>query len=212
MKGITFILLLANPSLFANVLLNTFSSPPVELASFTVQAEDNVVNLFWTTASEFNNMGFAVERSAQIGQWQEIGFVNGNGTTNEPQTYNFIDSLVNVVAERVYYRLKQIDFDGTFQYSDEIEVSLQQITLRDTTNQYDYIIITVPEYINACVPFKQHKETVRGFNTLIVDTTQIFAEFDTSATPQDDIRDFISYAGTFWQEPRPKFFFDCRNS
>jgi hypothetical protein len=82
----------------------------------------------------------------------------------------------------------------------------QQVTLRDTTNQYDYIIITVPEFVSACEPFRQHKETVRGFNTLIVDTTQIFAEFDTSATPQSNIRNFISYAGTFWEEPRPKFF------
>jgi hypothetical protein len=82
----------------------------------------------------------------------------------------------------------------------------QTITLRDTTNQYDYIIITVPEFASACESFKQHKETVRDFRTLVVDTTQIFAEFDTSATPQDNIREFISYAGTFWKEPRPKFF------
>jgi len=82
----------------------------------------------------------------------------------------------------------------------------QPVTLRDTTNQYDYIIITVPEFVNFCGPFRQHKETVRGFRTLIVDTTQIFAEFDSSATAQDNIRNFISYAGTFWKEPRPKFF------
>lgn len=82
----------------------------------------------------------------------------------------------------------------------------QTITLRDTTNQYDYIIITVPEFVSACEPFKQHKETIRGFETLIVDTTQIFAEFDSSSTPQDKIRDFISFAGTFWKEPTPKFF------
>ena len=82
----------------------------------------------------------------------------------------------------------------------------QPVTLRDTTNQYDYIIITVPEFVNACESFKQHKETVRDFRTLIVDTTQIFAEFDSSATPQDNIRDFISYAGTFWKEPGSKFF------
>jgi hypothetical protein len=82
----------------------------------------------------------------------------------------------------------------------------QPVTLRDSTNQYDYIIITVPEFVNACEPFRQHKETVRDFRTLIVDTTQIFAEFDSSATPQDNIRDFISYAGTFWKEPRPKYF------
>jgi hypothetical protein len=82
----------------------------------------------------------------------------------------------------------------------------QPVTLRDTTNQYDYIIITVLEFVNACEPFRQHKEAVRDFRTLIVDTTQIFAEFDSSATPQDNIRDFISYAGTFWREPRPKYF------
>ena len=81
----------------------------------------------------------------------------------------------------------------------------QTITLRDTINQYDYIIITVPEFVASCESFKQHKETVRGFTTLIVDTTQIFAEFDSSSTPQDNIRDFISYAGTFWREPRLKF-------
>lgn len=60
----------------------------------------------------------------------------------------------------------------------------QPITLRDTTNQYDYIIITIPEFVNACEPFRLHKETVRDFRTLIVDTTQIYAEFDSSATPQ----------------------------
>jgi len=82
----------------------------------------------------------------------------------------------------------------------------QTVTLRDTTNQYDYIIITVPEFVNACEPFRQHKETVRDFRTLIVDTTQIFAEFDSSATPEDNIRDFISYAGTFWKEPKSRYF------
>ena len=82
----------------------------------------------------------------------------------------------------------------------------QPITLHDTTNQYDYIIITVPEFVTACEPFKQHKETVRDFRTLIVDTTQIFAEFDSSLTRQDNIRDFISFAGTFWKELRPKYF------
>ncbi|GJQ41897.1 MAG: T9SS type A sorting domain-containing protein [Ignavibacteriota bacterium] len=82
----------------------------------------------------------------------------------------------------------------------------QSITLRDTTNQYDYIIITIPEFVNACEPFRQHKETVRDFRTLIVDTTQIFAEFDSSAAPQDNFRDFISFAGTFWEEPKPKYY------
>jgi Peptidase family C25/Secretion system C-terminal sorting domain len=81
-----------------------------------------------------------------------------------------------------------------------------QVNLRDTTNQYDYIIITAPEFVNACQDFKTHKETVRRFQTLIVDTTQIYAEFDSAATKEDNIRNFISYAGTFWSNPKPKFF------
>ena len=81
----------------------------------------------------------------------------------------------------------------------------QTISLRDTTNQYDYIIITVPEYVSAGEPFKQHKETVRDFRTLIVDTTQIYAEFSSFYSPQSNIRDFISYAGTFWKAPQPKY-------
>lgn len=201
---ISILLLLSCQSIFSRTINSPI--PPVELSSFTGQYEDSCVQLFWTTATELNNEGFAIERAIQIGQWQEISFVDGMGTTNEPKTYEFKDSLINIVAEKLYYRLKQIDFDGTFQYSNEIEITLQQITLRDTTNQYDYIIITVPEFVNVCGPFKRHKETVRDFRTLIVDTTQIFAEFDSSAAPQDNIRNFISYAGTFWSEPKPKFF------
>jgi len=81
----------------------------------------------------------------------------------------------------------------------------QQITLSDTTNQYDYIIITIPEYVQSCQVFKEHKETVRGLKTLIVDTTQIFAEFNSDSLPQNNIREFISYAGTYWQDPKPEY-------
>lgn len=87
-----------------------------------------------------------------------------------------------------------------------LPLGAQTIALRDTTNRFDYIIITVPEFSSVCEPFKQHKESFRNFETLIVDTTQIFAEFDSSSTPQDNIRDFISYAGTFWSDPKPEYF------
>ncbi len=81
----------------------------------------------------------------------------------------------------------------------------QQITLSDTTNQYDYLIITIPEYVQSCQVFKEHKETVRNFKTLVVDTTQIFAEFNSDSLPQNNIREFISYAGTYWQDPKPEY-------
>lgn len=86
-----------------------------------------------------------------------------------------------------------------------VQIFPQQITLRDTTNQYDYIIITIPEYVQSCQAFKDHKETVRDLKTLIVDTTQIFTEFNQDSLPQNNIREFISYAGSYWQEPRPEY-------
>jgi Peptidase family C25/Secretion system C-terminal sorting domain len=81
----------------------------------------------------------------------------------------------------------------------------QGIDLRDTTNQYDYIIITVPEFVQACQAFKQHKEDIRHFSVLLVDTTQIYNQFNSDTTGEDNIRDFISYAGTYWRNPKPKY-------
>lgn len=81
----------------------------------------------------------------------------------------------------------------------------QSISLRDTTNQYDYIIITTPEFVPTCQTFKQHKESYNGFNVLIVDTGQIYNEFNSDSLPQNNIREFISFAGTYWQEPKLKY-------
>jgi hypothetical protein len=81
----------------------------------------------------------------------------------------------------------------------------QSTTLRDTTNQYDYIIITVPEFVQSCQTFKEHKESYNGFNVLIVDTGQINNEFNADSLPQNNIREFISYAGNNWQNPKLKY-------
>lgn len=89
------------------------SALPVELASFNFSLSDNDVNLQWKTVSEINNSGFDVQRSIN-NQWVSIGFVNGSGTTSEPQSYIFDD---NDLSHGVYsYRLKQIDYNGNFQY------------------------------------------------------------------------------------------------
>jgi hypothetical protein len=94
---------------------------PVELTSFTAVAGNGLVELNWATASETNNLGFEVQRSSD-GEFVTIAFVNGHGTTTEAQTYNYIDRNVN--AGSYSYRLKQVDFDGTFEYSDVIEVDV----------------------------------------------------------------------------------------
>lgn len=93
---------------------------PVELANFQVRLVDGEVFLQWTTASETNNLGFAVQRRSAISEWQEIGFVNGAGTQAVKQNYSFVDKPE--MTGRVSYRLKQIDTDGTFFYTQAIEV------------------------------------------------------------------------------------------
>ncbi len=91
---------------------------PVELTSFTTAVGKNAVNLNWTTATETNNKGFEIERSTDRKDWGVIGFVEGNGTTAQPQVYSYSDRLTGISAPRLYYRLKQVDFDGSYEYSD----------------------------------------------------------------------------------------------
>jgi len=94
---------------------------PVELASFKANADHNSVTLTWITASEVNNSGFAIERKSS-GEFETIGFVDGSGTTTKLNTYTYNDNNLN--SGNYIYRLKQMDFDGTFEYSNEIEVSV----------------------------------------------------------------------------------------
>jgi len=95
---------------------------PVELTSFTASVVGSDVKLLWETASELNNSGFSVERRIGSSEFMEVAFVPGFGTTTEPKSYSFTD---NSLRSGVYsYRLKQIDFDGTFTYSDEVEVEI----------------------------------------------------------------------------------------
>ncbi|MBK9097852.1 MAG: choice-of-anchor D domain-containing protein [bacterium] len=100
---------------------------PVELTSFTGHASDNDVNLIWTTATETNNSGFEVERKISD-TWEKIGFVAGSGTTTDFRTYSFVDE--NAQYGIYSYRLKQIDFNGSFEYSETIEIEV------NTPSQY----------------------------------------------------------------------------
>jgi hypothetical protein len=98
---------------------------PVELTSFSSINEKNDVILNWITATETNNQGFEVQRKTN-GEYDRIGFVEGHGTTTELQNYTFRDKDVN--AGSYYYRLKQVDYDGTFEYSGEIAVEVSAPT------------------------------------------------------------------------------------
>jgi len=106
---------------------------PVELVSFSAIVSSNSVELNWITATELNNAGFEIERNTPLnplsrgeaegrGVWEMIGFVNGNGTTSQSHSYSFSD--IDISTGKYFYRLKQIDLDGTFSYSNEVEVDL----------------------------------------------------------------------------------------
>jgi len=100
---------------------------PVELFSFTATLLDNKIKLNWSTATETNNSGFEIQKKglgvgSQELEWKAIGFVPGFGTTTEPKSYSFTDE--NVKTGVYKYRLKQIDFDGSFTFSNEIEVKV----------------------------------------------------------------------------------------
>lgn len=96
---------------------------PVELTSFTATQQGSEVTLEWRTATETNNLGFEVERSLNGGEWMPVGYKEGNGTTTEAQTYTFRDDISNLGSGSIAYRLKQVDFMGTFTYTDAVEVS-----------------------------------------------------------------------------------------
>lgn len=100
---------------------------PVELESFTAKVIDNKVLLDWTTASEQNNMGFEVQKLkdykiTRLQNWEKIGFVEGKGTATETQFYSFAD--IDLQPGLYSYRLKQIDYDGTFEYSQAVEIEI----------------------------------------------------------------------------------------
>jgi agmatine deiminase len=96
-------------------------SVPVELTGFYSFNKGHYISLTWITASELNNKGFEIQRSSSASsarEWETLAFVPGRGTTTEFSYYNYDDNTVT--AGKYSYRLKQIDYNGTFSYSDEV--------------------------------------------------------------------------------------------
>ena len=98
---------------------------PVELTSFTAEALDQKVILKWTTATELNNNGFEIQRKVAESDFATIGFVRGEGTTTNQKEYSYIDK--DLVDGKYFYRLKQVDYNGTYEYSNVIEVDVRSL-------------------------------------------------------------------------------------
>ena len=98
---------------------------PVELTSFSAKANINSVSLSWNTSTEVNNKGFEVQRNSGSG-FATIGFIQGYGTSTQSHSYSFVDQ--NLSAGQYTYRLKQVDFNGTYSFSNEVSVELNPVT------------------------------------------------------------------------------------
>ena len=120
-----------------NILWINGSPLPVELSSFSAVTLENGLKLIWRTETEVSNYGFEIERTLSDSQnliWEKIGFVEGHGNSNSPKDYSFID--MNVTAGKYFYRLKQIDTDGKFEYSKIIEIDLGSPINYDLNQNY----------------------------------------------------------------------------
>ncbi|MGE5401604.1 MAG: T9SS type A sorting domain-containing protein [Ignavibacteriales bacterium] len=103
--------------------LATYTDPmPVEMNSFSARMSEDAVVLSWNTATEVNNYGFEIERKQQSQDWQKVGFIEGHGNSNSQKSYTFIDK--SLAGGKLYYRLKQVDNDGSYKYYDEISVTV----------------------------------------------------------------------------------------
>jgi len=120
----------ANTTYYIYVSAGSIAPLPVTLTTFEATYQNGPVTLKWITASEINNSRFEIERSDDGAQWTTIGSVDGHGTTQEENAYLATDNLEGIVATgTVYYRLKQIDFNGTFNYSMIRPVNITSIPL-----------------------------------------------------------------------------------
>lgn len=106
-----------------SIVLNVNNPLPVSLTDFTASViQSKNVQLDWTTASESNNKGFDVERSADASKWLTVGYVAGSGNSSTYKNYSYTDR--NVPTGKYFYRLKQVDFDGKFNYSNILSVDI----------------------------------------------------------------------------------------
>ena len=97
---------------------------PVELTGFSAVIKESAVLLNWKTETEVNNYGFEIQRSVTTDKWDVLGFVEGHGNSNSLKEYSFTDTDVNS-SGIYYYRLKQIDNDGAYEFSNQIEVNFE---------------------------------------------------------------------------------------
>jgi hypothetical protein len=153
---------------------NISASLPVDLIHFDVQTSNNLSSiLHWATASEINNSHFEIERSYDAITFESVGEVAGNGNSQHLIEYTFVDESISLIQNTVFYRLKQVDFDGAFEYSDIRVVRFDRRADRPETAAYpNPFNQEVTIRVNANEPYTIQVTDINGLVVLSVDHTE----------------------------------------
>lgn len=136
---------------YIEVTLGSTDNPlPVEYLSFKAFCNNSINTITWQTANENNNLGFYIEKSNDGLEWENLGFVAGNGNTNAVSSYQFND--IFPYSPITYYRLQQIDFDGQSKYSSIISVTCNQENTNEDIIAYynnEQLVFTIKGSLNS---------------------------------------------------------------
>lgn len=172
---------------------------PVELTSFNAMMTGSNVNLQWATATETNNQGFEIQRKivkdGNESDWNLVAFKQGFGTTTEPQQYSYQDDISKLNADKIYYRLKQIDFDGRYEFTDEVfvENNIPQVfgleqNYPNPFNPATKITFNLPE---------QDFVTLKVYNMIGEEVAELVNEMKEAGTYQVDFNAINLTSGTY---------------
>ena len=159
------------------------SALPVELIDFSARAMEKDVKLAWTTASEENNDYFTIERSTDGRTFEAVAMVQGNGTTTDISKYTFMDK--NAENGLNYYRLKQTDFDGQFDYSDikTVDLQIDQTIKVYPTFVSDVITVETGSDLNSELVLSIRDIAGREFESFLIPEKSTKAEFSLNNLP-----------------------------
>jgi len=167
---------------------------PVELISFTAKPEQQYIRLHWKTATELNNAGFEVQRLVDSGQsiidgkWKVLTFVKGHGTTVEPQNYSYLDKDLtgfgNLSGLTLYYRLRQVDYDGAFEYSEVIAVNAKSTIDNKQLHLFPNPVVDILNYQVADLESVQRVQLFDVNGKLLRETTVIDGQLSLNGLPK----------------------------
>ncbi len=194
---------------FDGTIVHTQYVVPVELTSFTASSDQDNIKILWETSTETNNAGFEIQRAEDNNNFEQIGFVNGSGTTTESKRYSYIDE--NLSQGRYSYRLVQVDFDGTRHNSEIVIVEIKATQPGDYGLAQNYPNPFNPSTsISYSIPFDGNVK-IRIYNSVGEEVEILVNEFKTSGSHQVNFNARGLASGVYYYRLEAKDFNAVKN-